>query len=115
MTRWRRIEALISESCPFIWRASRTAMTSIPLSWPPFCPSPDHRLAGGARMPPWLPGARRRLLMGLTWAERALSPIRAPRIGATEHLRRYGIGRAAEPSGALTGWQSLFMTVIYSE
>ena len=32
MTQWRRIEALISESGPFIWRASRTAMTSIPLS-----------------------------------------------------------------------------------
>ena len=76
---------------------------------------PDHRLAGGARMPPWLPGARRRLLTGLTWAERALPPIRVPRIGVTEHLRRYGIGRAAEPSGALTGWQSLFMTVMCSE
>jgi hypothetical protein len=32
MTQWRRIEALISEPGPFIWRASRTAMTSIPLS-----------------------------------------------------------------------------------
>jgi hypothetical protein len=30
----RRIEALISEPGPFIWRASRTAMTSIPLGWP---------------------------------------------------------------------------------
>ena len=28
MTQWRRIEALISEPGPFIWRASRTAMTS---------------------------------------------------------------------------------------
>jgi hypothetical protein len=32
MTQWRRIEALISEPGPFIWRASRTTMTSIPLS-----------------------------------------------------------------------------------
>jgi len=32
MTQWRRIEALISEPGPFIWRASRTAMTSILLS-----------------------------------------------------------------------------------
>ena len=47
MTQWRRVEALISESGPFIWRASRTAMASIPLSYPPSCPSPDHRLAGG--------------------------------------------------------------------
>lgn len=31
MTQWRRIEALISERGPFIWRVSRTAMTSIPL------------------------------------------------------------------------------------
>ncbi len=28
----RRIEALISEPGSFIWRASRTAMTSVPLS-----------------------------------------------------------------------------------
>jgi hypothetical protein len=31
MTQWRRIEALISEPGPFILRASRTAMTPIPL------------------------------------------------------------------------------------
>jgi PIN like domain len=31
MTQWRRIEALVSEPGPFIWRASRTAMTSIAL------------------------------------------------------------------------------------
>ena len=31
MTQWRRIEALIPEPGPFIWRASRTAMTPIPL------------------------------------------------------------------------------------
>lgn len=31
MMQWRRIEALISERGPFIWRVSRTAMTSIPL------------------------------------------------------------------------------------
>ena len=31
MTQWRRIEALISEPGPFIWRASRTAMTPISL------------------------------------------------------------------------------------
>jgi hypothetical protein len=32
MAQWRRIEALTSEPGPFIWRASRTAMTPIPLS-----------------------------------------------------------------------------------
>ena len=32
MTQWRRIEALISEPGPFIWRISRTAMTAIPLT-----------------------------------------------------------------------------------
>jgi hypothetical protein len=32
MTQWRRIEALVSEPGPFIWRASRTVMTSIPLT-----------------------------------------------------------------------------------
>lgn len=32
MTQWRHIEALISGPGPFIWRASRTAMTSIPLN-----------------------------------------------------------------------------------
>jgi hypothetical protein len=31
MTQWRRIEALTAERGPFIWRVSRTAMTSIPL------------------------------------------------------------------------------------
>jgi hypothetical protein len=31
MTQWRRIEALISIPGPFIWRVSRTAVTSIPL------------------------------------------------------------------------------------
>ena len=31
MTQWRRIEALAAERGPFIWRVSRTAMTSIPL------------------------------------------------------------------------------------
>ena len=31
MTQWRRIEALTSEPCPFIWRTSRTAMTPIAL------------------------------------------------------------------------------------
>jgi hypothetical protein len=31
MTQWRRIEALTAEPGPFIWRTSRTAMTSIPL------------------------------------------------------------------------------------
>lgn len=31
MTRWRDIESLVSEPGPFIWRASRTAMTQIPL------------------------------------------------------------------------------------
>jgi hypothetical protein len=31
---WRRIDALTSESGPFIRRASRTAMTSIALDWP---------------------------------------------------------------------------------
>jgi len=31
MTQWRRIEALAAERGPFIWRASRTAMTPIPL------------------------------------------------------------------------------------
>ena len=31
MTQWRRIEALTTERGPFIWRVSRTAMTSIPL------------------------------------------------------------------------------------
>jgi hypothetical protein len=31
MTQWRRIEALASEPGPFIWRVSRTAMTSITL------------------------------------------------------------------------------------
>ena len=31
MTQWRHIEALTAERGPFIWRASRTAMTSIPL------------------------------------------------------------------------------------
>jgi hypothetical protein len=31
MTQWRRIEALISEPGPFIWRVSRTAITSITL------------------------------------------------------------------------------------
>jgi hypothetical protein len=31
MTRWRDIEALITEPGPFIWRVSRTAMTPIPL------------------------------------------------------------------------------------
>jgi PIN like domain len=33
MTRWRDIEALTTERGPFIWRASRTAMTAIPLDW----------------------------------------------------------------------------------
>jgi hypothetical protein len=32
MTRWRRIEALAAEPGPFIWRASRTAMTVINVS-----------------------------------------------------------------------------------
>lgn len=32
MTRWRDIEALTAEPGPFIWRASRTAMTPIPLT-----------------------------------------------------------------------------------
>ncbi len=32
MTQWRRIDALTSEPGPFIWRVSRTTMTSIPLS-----------------------------------------------------------------------------------
>jgi hypothetical protein len=32
MTRWRDIERLAAEPGPFIWRASRTAMTPIPLS-----------------------------------------------------------------------------------
>jgi hypothetical protein len=32
MTQWRSIEAVISEPGPFIWRASRTAMTKISLS-----------------------------------------------------------------------------------
>ena len=31
MTQWRRIEAPIPDPGPFIWRASRTAMTPIPL------------------------------------------------------------------------------------
>ena len=31
MTQWRRIEALTAERGPFIWRVSRTAVTSIPL------------------------------------------------------------------------------------
>jgi hypothetical protein len=31
MTQWRRIEPLINEAGPFIWRVSRTAMTLIPL------------------------------------------------------------------------------------
>ena len=31
MTQWRRIEALAAERGPFIWRVSRTTMTSIPL------------------------------------------------------------------------------------
>jgi hypothetical protein len=31
MTRWRDIERLTTEPGPFIWRASRTAMTSISL------------------------------------------------------------------------------------
>ena len=31
MTQWRRIEALTTEPGPFIWRASRTAMTAIAL------------------------------------------------------------------------------------
>ncbi len=31
MTRWRDIEPLTREPGPFIWRASRTAMTTIPL------------------------------------------------------------------------------------
>jgi PIN like domain len=31
MTRWRDIERLTAERGPFIWRASRTAMTPIPL------------------------------------------------------------------------------------
>jgi PIN like domain len=31
MTRWRDIEKLTSQPGPFIWRASRTAMTPIPL------------------------------------------------------------------------------------
>lgn len=31
MTQWRRIEALVSEPGPFVWRVSRTAMTSIAL------------------------------------------------------------------------------------
>jgi PIN like domain len=31
MTRWRDIEDLIGQPGPFIWRASRTAMTPIPL------------------------------------------------------------------------------------
>jgi hypothetical protein len=31
MTRWRDIEPLTGEPGPFIWRASRTAMTPIPL------------------------------------------------------------------------------------
>ena len=31
MTQWRRIEALTTEPGPFIWRTSRTAMTSIAL------------------------------------------------------------------------------------
>jgi hypothetical protein len=33
MTRWRDIEALTTKPGPFIWRASRTAMTPIPLSY----------------------------------------------------------------------------------
>lgn len=32
MTQWRRIEALTTAPGPFIWRASRTAMTAIPLN-----------------------------------------------------------------------------------
>jgi hypothetical protein len=32
MTQWRRIEALIPEPGPFIWRVSRTAMTPIAIS-----------------------------------------------------------------------------------
>lgn len=31
MTQWRRIDALAAETGPFIWRASRTAMTSMKL------------------------------------------------------------------------------------
>jgi hypothetical protein len=31
MTQWRRIDALIPEPGPFIWRVSRTAMTPITL------------------------------------------------------------------------------------
>ena len=31
MTQWRAIEALADQAGPFIWRASRTAMTAIPL------------------------------------------------------------------------------------
>jgi hypothetical protein len=31
MTRWRDVENLVTEPGPFIWRASRTAMTPIPL------------------------------------------------------------------------------------
>ena len=32
MTQWRRIEALVNEPGPFIWRTSRTTMTRIPLN-----------------------------------------------------------------------------------
>jgi hypothetical protein len=32
MTQWRRIEALVNEPGPFIWRTSRTVMTRIPLN-----------------------------------------------------------------------------------
>lgn len=32
MTQWRRIEGLVNEPGPFIWRTSRTAMTPIPLN-----------------------------------------------------------------------------------
>ncbi len=32
MTQWRRIDALTTEAGPFIWRASRTTMTSIQLN-----------------------------------------------------------------------------------
>lgn len=31
MTQWRRIEAVVTDPGPFIWRTSRTAMTAIPL------------------------------------------------------------------------------------
>src|SRR5260370_11548298 len=34
MTQWRRIEPLIGQPGPFIWRVSRTVMTPIPLDYP---------------------------------------------------------------------------------